>query len=353
LPEDTPVALRTRSKRQHQDAHTLDVNDILDRSSFGKEVKELILQLIEQNEEQKNNLSSAIESHKTIVKVLQGDIAMLRKQISSQKFKVSFPKNDRRRVKRFTPTGKSNGQRFNSNGFSASAALLPESPYSENEILRKALIIRKECEAALKAYVLPRNEYEAKGSEESVPDTSELDDSAESESLSHAYKEPVLDTSDLDASAESELPSPLETSQNNDKPQGHKRNSYIAPKASKEDRTEAIARISKAMDQVDLSEHLNPQGKRKTATLYVGNLEYNSSVQDLSESLDKVFRMIRVEKITIPKVQGRSKYGFIQISWGQRAPVDIKDLCITHSGMIYVNSRPIYFSKLCNKDDRK
>ena len=70
----------------------------------------------------------------------------------------------------------------------------------------------------------------------------------------------VLDTSDLDASAESELPSPLETSQANDKSQGHKRNSYIAPKESKKDRTEATARISKALDQVDLSEHLNPQG---------------------------------------------------------------------------------------------
>jgi hypothetical protein len=109
---------------------------------------------------------------------------------------------------------------------------LPESPYLENEILQKALIIRNKCEAAIKAYLLPRNEYEAKGSEESV------------------------------------------------------------------------------------SEHLNPQGKRKTATLYVGNLEYNSSVQDLSELLGKVFRKIRVEKITIPKVQGRSKYGFIQIIIG-------------------------------------
>ncbi len=56
LPEDTPVALRTRSKHQYQDAHTLYVNDTLDRSQFGKEVKELISQLIEQNEEQKNNL---------------------------------------------------------------------------------------------------------------------------------------------------------------------------------------------------------------------------------------------------------------------------------------------------------
>ena len=87
MPEVTPVALRTRSKIQNQDAHILDVDDILDRSQIGKDVKELILQLIEQNKEQQNNLSSAIESHKIIVKKLQGDIAKLRKQ-SSQKFKV-------------------------------------------------------------------------------------------------------------------------------------------------------------------------------------------------------------------------------------------------------------------------
>ena len=134
IPDETPVALRTRSKCQRIDEHTLDVNDILDRSQFGNEVQELILQLIKQSEEQKNKLSSAIESHWTIVKELQGEIALLCKQISSQKFKVSFPKNDRRRVKQFTSTGKTNGQKFNSHGFSAYAAMLPESPSSENEI---------------------------------------------------------------------------------------------------------------------------------------------------------------------------------------------------------------------------
>ena len=67
IPEETPVALRTRSKRQHKDAHTPDVNDILGGSQFGNAVKELILQLIKQNEQQKNFLSSAIESHQIIV----------------------------------------------------------------------------------------------------------------------------------------------------------------------------------------------------------------------------------------------------------------------------------------------
>jgi hypothetical protein len=295
LPEDIPVALRTRSRRQRQDAHiTFDVNDILDRSQIGKEMKELILQLIEQNEEQKNKLSSAIQSHKTIVRESQGDIAKLRKQMSSQKFKVSFPNSDRRRVKRFRPTGKSNVKKSSrSCGLSASAALLPESPTSEDEIREAHMARVKEAEAALLEHVLWRHEYDAKGSDElydPVPDTSELDGSAESESLSHDYKESVTDTSDnLDASTESEPPSPRDIRLNNDKSRGYKRGSYVPPKESEKDRAKAKARILKALDQVDLSVHLNPQGKRKTATLYVGSLEYNSSVQDLSESLDKVF----------------------------------------------------------------
>ena len=166
----------------------------------------------------------------------------------------------------------------------------------------------------------------------------------ESESLSHDYKESVTDTSDnLNESAESEPPSPLKIRRNNDKLQRNKRSSYIPPKESKEDRTKATARISKALAQVPLSVHLNQQGKRKTATLYVGNLAFNASEQDLGESLDTVFRKIRAEKITIPKVQGRSKYGFIEISWAQRAPVKLKDICINHSGMIQVKLRPIYF----------
>ena len=102
--------------------------------------------------------------------------------------------------------------------------------------------------------------------------------------MSHDYKESVTDTSDnLDASTESEPPSPRDTRRNNDKSQGHKRGSYVPPKESKKDRAKATARISKALDQVVLSVHLNPQGKRKTATLYVGNLAFNASEQDLGE----------------------------------------------------------------------
>ena len=390
LPEDTPVALRTRSKRQQQDAHPLDVSDILDRSQTGNEVKELILQLIKQNEEQKNKLNSALEHHQTIVRKLQWDIAKLQ-QRSSRKFKLSFPNtqaSDRRVVKRFTPTGKPNVQKLNSSRkISASAAMLPELSQSEEEIQMAYQTLVDESEAALRAHRIRRSEYNARsdgfirlpneqseslqaamtanirdrwkvnGSDDlkGPVDTSDLDSSGESEPPSHYddYKDSVRDTSDnLDGSADSE-PQSIRDTRQNDKSQGYKRNSYIVPKEPKKARTEAAERISKALDQVEPSVHLNPQGKRKTATLYVGNLDFNASEQDLGESLDEVFRKIRVEKITISKVQGRSKYGFIEISWAQRAPVNIKDICIKYSGMLQVNSRPIYFSELRKKDEKK
>ena len=104
------------------------------------------------------------------------------------------------------------------------------------------------------------------------------------------------------------------------------------------------------LDKVDKSVHSNPQGKRRSDTLYVGNVEYNATEQDLREALDKVFKRIRVEKVTIPRVNGRSMYAFIEISWARSAPVKVSDLCTkNNNGMIKVNSRPIYFRELRNK----
>ena len=132
-----------------------------------------------------------------------------------------------------------------------------------------------------------------------------------------------------------------------DKSQRYKKeDSFVTPKYSREYRAKAHARILAALDQVDQAAHFKPQGKRTTVTLYVGNLEFNASKQDLRKALDRLFKKVRVEEVTIPRVNGRSKYGFIGISWAHRAPVQILDLCIIHSGMIQVNSRPIYLREL-------
>ena len=85
----------------------------------------------------------------------------------------------------------------------------------------------------------------------------------------------------------------------------------------------------------------------------MGNLEFNASEQDLRKALDSLFKKVRVEEVTIPRVNGRSKYGFIEISWAHCAPVQILDLCIIHSGMIQVNSRSIYLRELWDKGNKQ
>jgi hypothetical protein len=84
------------------------------------------------------------------------------------------------------------------------------------------------------------------------------------------------------------------------KPHGHKRDSFVVPTYPKEDRAEANARVSVSLNQLAPSVHLNLQGKRNTATLYVGNLEFNTSKQDLRKLLDRFFKQIKVQKTKIP-----------------------------------------------------
>ena len=130
------------------------------------------------------------------------------------------------------------------------------------------------------------------------------DERFESHKALAALEDPKSDTSgsvneDSETEPEPESPSPQSThlKKSVSKPQGYKWDPFVA---------EANARVSAALDQVDPSVHLNLQGARRTATLYVGNLEFNASENDLRKSLDRGFKRIRVEKITIPKVQGRS-----------------------------------------------
>jgi hypothetical protein len=110
---------------------------------------------------------------------------------------------------------------------------------------------------------------------------------------------------------------------------------FRLPQGIEKKRSEACARIEEALDQVPYSVHRNTRGKRNAATIFVGNLDYNASEQDLREALYIIIQRIRVEKITIPRVSGRSMYGFIEISWAHSAPVKASDLCIkNNNGMV-------------------
>ncbi len=53
--------------------------------------------------------------------------------------------------------------------------------------------------------------------------------------------------------------------------------------------------------------HFDRRGKRTTATLYVGNLEFKASTNDLKEALDREFDESRVKDVVIPRQDGRSR----------------------------------------------
>ena len=79
---------------------------------------------------------------------------------------------------------------------------------------------------------------------------------------------------------------------------------------------------------------------------------FKASEEDLSNALSQIFIKIQVEKVTIPQENGRPRgFAFVDLSWAAGAPVKMMDVCIAQSGMIFVNSRPIYLRELDGKAD--
>ena len=91
--------------------------------------------------------------------------------------------------------------------------------------------------------------------------------------------------------------------------------------------------MKKAFDEA-MYTHRN----KATETLYVGNLAFNTTDKDLNKALRRHFgEAVVVEKITIPCINGKSKYGFIELSWPRSTMKDTADLMTLHSGVIPVH----------------
>jgi len=128
------------------------------------------------------------------------------------------------------------------------------------------------------------------------------------------------------------------------------RHSFHVASAPKVERDAAHKRIQKALDKVPTQVSMNRTGDRMSRDLYVGNLPFQASDDDLFKSIKPCFKRIRIEKVTVPKGKGGQNrgYGFIRLSWAKGAPIDPADICIQLTGKIEVNSRLIY---LCETDD--
>ena len=127
---------------------------------------------------------------------------------------------------------------------------------------------------------------------------------------------------------------------------------FEPPKESVHVRTMAEQRIMEALNQVPDAIHRNPKRKKTVVTLYEGNLDFKANSTDTLGSFQKHFDddfsgRMHMNELIIANHRGRSKgYGFITMSWVREAKVDPADICNLYSGMIQVKSRRLYLQEL-------
>ena len=127
---------------------------------------------------------------------------------------------------------------------------------------------------------------------------------------------------------------------------------FEPPKESVPVRTMAEERIIEALNQVPDKIHYNTKSKKTVVTLYAGNLDFKANSKDTLRSVQKHFDgdfsgRIHMNELIIANHHGRSKgYGFITMSWVREAEVDPADICKLYSGMIQVKSRRLYLQEL-------
>ncbi len=136
----------------------------------------------------------------------------------------------------------------------------------------------------------------------------------------------------------------FQSGQDRDKNTQYKKDSFVLHKAPKDQRDAASARVNKAYALVPAKVHRSRKN-RATETLYVGNLAFNTTEEDLSKALEHYLGIgIIVENVTIPCVNGKSKYGFIELSWATM--LDIDDIMTKYFGVLKVNEWRIYLREL-------
>ena len=326
---DEPIARRTRRNlRIQHPSKALKDKDALDKADT--EVRELLLQLIAQNKEQRDQikamnlvLEKVLEQQASMINELHGNAAA--SQNDSQASNISIESMEL--VKPF----KYPRVNFNDRANMCRTRAMPTTDLDGSDV------------SSLNDGVLFDNARVCMATHEPMDTSINLDGSGLLGSSSNfnasQETEALMDTS----------PS-IVRSKRNSRSARQTKGRYNVPKEPEKVRDKAQESLSEALDQVPDTIHFNRKGKRTKATLYVGNWEYKASKKELNDVLDAYLQRIRVEEVVLPKKDGRpSGFAFVTLSWAEASNVDPSDICKLYSGMIDVKSRPIYFRELYSK----
>ena len=347
-----PVATRTRRSTKLQHPSTAEkTKNITGKLQMETEenMKSILLQLRQQNQQQQDRLTEMNVMLKNVLELQLLVVHELRKDVEAElQSKEKLPLPGPELVNSRTAT----------NEIGADTTEASSRPFKQN-------VTHASDGSTAKCYFARTLKANTTENIEILP-TSAMDDSMYDESNSSCniarlcmatQSRPTNDASNSSGDSDkfaspdqsrSEASSRLVSSDKNRRSTRNKsRESYTVPIESNEVREEANSRLAAAMNQVPLTTHSDPNGKKCEATLYLGNLEYAATEEQLRDSLKQYFKRIKVQEIVIPTSNGRSRgYAFVTLAWAQACNLKPSDLCDYYSGMLDVNSRPIYLREL-------
>jgi hypothetical protein len=360
---DEPVAMRTRGSSilQHPSKAKCAKN-ISGKLQKDIEEKGLLQQLIQQNKQQQDRLT---EMNVTLKKVLELQLSTVRELhehieavMQSTEKTIPLPGPIMVKTSKATKESKADASNVSREPFEKLVTLGNHASTKStfNEVMLKNIKTTmlptsalddsnaSSCDRARVFVATPRKT--TKNASDS------LDDSNNYESTRLSDVSQVTDTSQ--DSMQSDTSPVLVRADRNQRSTRDKRERYTPPKKSKEVQDEALARIKTALNQVPPTTHFDPKGKKCEATLYIGNLEYMATKEQLHDSLHKYFKKIKIQEIVIPTSNGRSRgYAFVTLAWAEACNVKPSDICDYYSGVIDVNSRYIYLHELRSKNGNK
>ena len=394
--EDTPVALRTRSKAHSKDTVCM-ITKEAPQLALPVETEDLVRQLIKQADEHHIETNLKIQMIYDMQKSFsdqQEMVLKLRKELEELKMQMSpndvairkqLVKATNKNVKsasQIEATPNQKGQSLDRPSIRLDRPKLHSSCSNEsdgdkilesNSCLKKseynflsprtfAVIAGKSTETTKQAIVFGLSRYSSKSEESerkghnlpNSPSPSDASVVSKDTNTVHFALRAKVNNPDSPGNSDASSNQGLEEQDTKERYRpNHDRSRFRVSSAPRAERRAARNRIEKALNHGSGSNELssNHNRKRMSCDLYVGNLQFEADDKDLIKSIRPLCcpGRLQIEKASVPPGKGRNRgYGFITLSWPRDAPIDPADICTDLSGIVKVHSRPIY---LCATDN--